>query len=171
VKHILNSFIFFAVAVFSATAQQATFQDSLLDHFTGKWVLQGTISGKGTTHDIIAAWVLGHQYVQFQEVSREKDAKGEAMYEAIVYIGWDQPSSQYSCLWLDNTGGGGLSAHAIAYAKQNSDTIAFIFKESYGSIFHTTFLYDRGSDTWQWLMDGEENGKLQPFARVSLTRK
>jgi hypothetical protein len=171
VKHILRSFIFIAVVVFSALAQQATFQDSLLDHFIGKWILQGTIVGKETTHDILAEWVLGHQYVQFREVSREKDVRGEAMYEAIVYIGWDQPSNQYACLWLDNTGGGGLSAHAIAYAKQNGDTLAFLFKGSDNSLFHTTFLYDRSSDTWMWQMDGEENGKMQPFARVRLTRE
>jgi hypothetical protein len=40
-----------------------------------------------------------------------------------------------------------------------------------GNVFHTTFVYDSDADTWQWLMDSEENGKLQPFARVKLTRK
>ena len=37
---------FFASIVllsFSASAQQATFQDPLLEHLVGKWVLQGTI--------------------------------------------------------------------------------------------------------------------------------
>jgi hypothetical protein len=38
----------------SVSAQQTTFQDSLFDHFIGKWVLQGTIEGKETTHDIAA---------------------------------------------------------------------------------------------------------------------
>ncbi len=156
---------------FPMLAQQPTLKDSLLDHMIGNWILQGQIAGKETTHDIVTEWVLGHQYVQFHEVSREKNANGEAMYEAIVFIGWDQPSSQYACLWLDVTGGGGLSAEAIGHAKRSGDKIAFLFKGSDGSLFHTTFLYDRGSDTWQWLMDNEENGKLQTFARVNLTRK
>ena len=155
----------------SVSAQQTTFQDSLLEHMVGKWVLQGTIAGKETTHDIVAEWVLGHQYMQFHETSHEKNAVGEAAYEAIVFIGWDQPSSQYSCLWLDVTGGGGLSAQAIGYAKPNGDEIAFLFKGSDGSAFHTTFIYSRRTNSWHWLMDGEENGKLQPFARVELIKK
>jgi hypothetical protein len=92
------------------------------------------------------------------------------MYEAIVFIGWDQSTGQYACLWLDSTGGGGLSAQAIGYAKPSGDEIAFLFKGSDGSIFHTTFVYNKDGDSWQWIMDGEEDGKLQPFARVSLTR-
>lgn len=156
----------------SASAQQSTFQDPLLDHFTGKWVLRGSIAGKETTHDIIAEWVLGHQYVQFHEVSREKDSSsGQPMYEAIVFIGWDQPLHQYACYWLDATSGNGLSNPVIGHAKRNSDTVAFLFRFSDSSLFHTTFLYDRRSDTWQWLMDDEENGKMQPFARVKLTRE
>ncbi len=169
---ILRIFKLIVLAAVMASAQQpATFQDPLLDHFAGKWVLTGTIGGAATTHDVDAAWVLGHQYVKFQEVSREKDAKGQAVYEAIVFIGWDQPTSQYSCLWLDNTGGGGLVGQAIGHAKRESDKIAFLFKGADGSLFHTTFVYDKSSDAWQWLMDGEEHGKLQPFARVKLTRK
>jgi hypothetical protein len=165
--------IFFLVSVVSASvsAQQTTFQDSLLDHLIGKWVLQGTIAGKETTHDIVAEWVLGHQYMQFHETSREKNAIGEAEYEAIVFIGWDQQSSQYACLWLDVTGGGGLSAQAIGHAGRKGDSIAFLFKGSDGSTFHTTFMYVRSTNTWHWLMDGEENGTLQSFARVELTKK
>jgi hypothetical protein len=136
----------------------------------GRWILQGTIAGKETTHDIVAEWVLGHQYMQFHETSREKNAIGEAEYEAIVFIGWDQPSSQYACLWLDVTGGGGLSAQAIGHAKRNGDEIPFVFKGSDGSTFRTTFIYERIANIWRWLMDGEENGTLQPFARVMLRR-
>jgi hypothetical protein len=160
-----------ALIYFSAPAQQTTFQDSLLNHITGNWILQGTIAGQKTTHDITAQWVLGHQYIQLHEVSREKNTSGEAVYEAIVYIGWDDSSKQYSCLWLDVTGGGGLSSQAIGHAKPAGDKLAFLFKAADGSLFHTTFIYNRTSDTWNWLMDAEENGKLQPFARLNLTRK
>jgi hypothetical protein len=167
---ILITFLFIFSPILSQQPS-ATFQDPLLDHFVGKWVLAGTIAGAATTHDVDVAWVLGHQYTRIQETSREKDGKGQPAYEAIVFIGWDQPTSQYSCLWLDNTGGGGLVGWAIAHAKRESDKIAFLFKGSDGSPFHTTFTYDKKTDSWQWLMDGEEKGKLTPFARVKLTRK
>ncbi|MBU1699189.1 MAG: hypothetical protein KJ970_15195 [Candidatus Eisenbacteria bacterium] len=153
-----------------ATAQQPDLQDALLDHLTGVWVLQGVIAGGQTTHDIVAEWVLGHQYLRIHEVSREKSSDGAPVYEAIVFIGWDQPSSQYACLWLDSTGGGGLSAGAIGHAERSGGEMAFVFKGSDGSTFHTTFAYGKDSDTWQWLMDAKENGKRQPFARVTLTR-
>ena len=141
------------------------------EQLIGKWVLRGTIAGKETTHDIVSERVLDQNYVRFHEVSREKDDNGQVAYEAIVFIGWDQPSSQYACLWLDTTSGGGLSAQAIGYAKPNSDEIAFLFKGSDGSVFHTRFLYSRIDDTWQWFMVSEEAGKFQPFARVRLTRE
>jgi hypothetical protein len=165
--------VFMAIVLLSitASAQQQTFQDPLLEHLVGTWVLRGTIEGKETTHDIAAEWVLGHQYMRFSEVSREKNAAGQAEYEAIVFIGWDQALSQYACLWLDNTGGGGLAGQAIGHAKRGGDEIAFLFKGQDGSVFHTTFAYKKGNDSWQWRMDGEAGGKLHSFARVKLTRK
>ena len=36
---------------------------------------------------------------------------------------------------------------------------------------HTTFIYSKGTDTWSWLIDNEDGGKLTSFARVKLTRK
>ncbi len=170
-KLIFKVFMVIVLLSLPASAQQLTFQDPLLDQFVGTWVLQGMIDGKETTHDIVAEWVLGHQYVRFHEVSREKNAAGQAEYEAIVFIGWDQALGRYACLWLDNTGGGGLTGQAIGHAGRLGDAIAFFFKGSDGSIFHTTFAYNRDSDAWEWRMDGEEGGKLQPFARVKLTRK
>ena len=170
-KIFLRLFLLVSLISLSVSAQQTIFQDSLLDHFVGNWVLQGTIQGKETTHAIVAGWVLGHQYLQFHEVSSEKNRSGDPMYEATVFIGWDQTLSQYACFWLDGTSGNGLSNPVMGHAQRNGDKIAFLFKFSETTLFHTTFLYDRGSDTWQWMMDDEENGKLQPFARVKLTRK
>ena len=169
-KTIIKFIFLFVLISFSVSAQQTTFQDSLFDHMIGKWVLQGTIEGKATTHDVVAAWVLGHQYVQFHEVSREKNSNGEAAYEAIVLFGWDRSLSRYACFWLDGTSGNGLSNPVMGHAKRNGDTLAFLFKFSNTSIFHTTFLYEEAADTWQCLMDDEENGTTQPFARLKLAR-
>ena len=113
---------------FPASAQEPAFQDPLLDHLVGKWVLQGAIAGGKTTHDVEAEWVLGHQYVRLHEVSRETDAKGAAAYEATVFIGWDKRTSEYACLWLDSTGGGGLAPPVVGRARRSGDRIAFFFK-------------------------------------------
>jgi hypothetical protein len=139
-KKLMKIILFLILASCALSARQSIFQDSLLDHMTGTWLLLGTIAGKETTHDIVIEWVLGHQYIRLQEVSHEKNSNGDAAYEAIVFIGWDEPSNQYACLWLDVTGGGGLSAQAVGHAKRSGHEIAFIFHGSDGSIFHTTFV-------------------------------
>jgi hypothetical protein len=168
----LKTLILFLTMFVPATleAQQLTPPDSLLNRLTGKWILNGTIDGQKTIHDIDVQRVLNGQYVQLKEVSREKDQNGNPLYEALVYICWEAAKKQYSCLWLDNTSNAGISNGIIGYAKQSSDRIEMIFKFSDANQFHTTFIYDRAADTWEWMMDGEENGKFQPFARVKLTR-
>jgi hypothetical protein len=136
----------------------------------GKWVLQGTIAGRTTTHDVESEWVLGHHYLRIQEVSREKDARNQPAYEAIILIGWDPQSSQYTCLWLDNTGYWDFTSQAIGRAKRSRDAITFRFGSNDGSSVITTFSYDENADVWHWSIDNETGGKVQTFARVSLTR-
>jgi len=165
-------FIVLFVLVFPTVAKsQSAFQpDSLLNKMIGKWTLRGTIDEQETTHDVNVERVLNGQYVQLKEVSREKDEKGNPLYTAIVYLTWLETKNEYNCLWLDNTSNVGLSNGIIGHAKQNGDKIEFLFKYSDTVQFHTTFLYDRGTDTWHWLMDAENNEKSEPFARVKLTR-
>lgn len=158
------------VASFSASAQQPTHPDPLLDHLAGHWILHGTIAGSETTHDIDADWVLHQEYIRIHETSREKSPPGQPAYEAIVFIEWDPSTSLYQCLWLDSTGGGALST-PIAEGKRSGDRIAFVFPSPDGTSTHTTFAWNQAAGTWQWLMDNEEGGKLTPFARVELTRK
>jgi hypothetical protein len=171
-KRLLAGCFLLVLCVCSRASGEEGLQDSLLDHMTGQWVLQGTIAGKETTHDVNVDWVLNHEYIRFQETSREKDAKGRAAYEAIVFIGWDQKLSQYACLWLDTTDGGGLAAaQAIAHGKRSGNEIAFLFNGEDGSSTHTKFVYNSDPDTWQWIMDNEEHGTMRPFARLTLKRK
>ncbi len=155
---------------FPILAQQPTLQDSLLDHLTGNWILQGRIAGKETVHDIMAEWVLGHQFVLIHETSREKNVSGQPAYEADVYVGWDQPASEYICIWLDVWGG--ITSQSIGRARPSGDEIAFLFRDKDNSVvFHTTFIYNKNTDSWKWVMDNDDGGKLQPFARVKLKRK
>jgi hypothetical protein len=166
--------LLFMTSIF-ASAQTPSHQDPLLDRLSGTWILQGTIAGRETTHDIESEWVLNHEYLRLHETSREKNAQGQPAYEAIIFIEWDGSSNQYKCLWLDSTGGGGLSA-PIAVGERGNDEITFLFREKdkdkdQETGVHTTFAYNKTADTWSWLIDNEEAGKRTPFARVKLTRK
>jgi hypothetical protein len=170
-KRIINLILLFVILLpTNVKSQQLSQPDSLLNKMTGKWILNGIIDNQKTTHDIDIQRVLNGQYIQIKEVSREKDLTGKPLYEAIVYICWEESKKQYSCLWLDNTSNKGISNGIIGRAKQNTDKIELIFKYNEKSQFHTTFEYNKETDTWQWLMDGEENGTIQPFARVTLTK-
>ena len=154
-----------------AVAEQQGFQDELLDHMAGDWLMSGTIGGTQVTHDLVAGWVLGHQYLRFHEVAREVDSEGAPAYESIVFIGWDQHTSRYTCLWLDVTGSGARFPDATGYAEPAVDKLAFDFDIGDDSAIHTTFTYNRESDTWHWLIVIERGAKLSTFARVSLTRQ
>lgn len=155
-----------------ACAQRTPAADSLLDRMTGHWVLRGTIDGRATTHDVVAEWVLGREYVRLHEVARERSPTGAPAYEAIVYIGRDPVRPGWACLWLDSTGDTGLDPRTSAHADPaQGDSLAFLFRYGNGARFHTTFRYDRSHDQWLWHLDDEtRDGKLQPFARVTLTR-
>lgn len=151
-----------------ATASPAADKDPLLDHLAGYWVLTGTIAGQQTTHDIDAAWILQDTYLQFHEVSREKDAAGKPRYEAEVLLGYDAQKKRYVCFWYDITGVAGPDGGGVAM--RNGDTLPFVFQTSDGP-FHTTFAYDSKRDRWTWAMDMEAGGKLTPFARNVLARR
>lgn len=164
----LTLLIAFLVSSMPVRGQQPPFQDPLVDHLVGHWTLAGTIAHKQTAHDVVAEWVMGHQYLRIHEVSRELKADGEPAYEATVFIGWNADPNEYGCVWLDRYGG--LSTVSIGTAKRSESQIPFVFHELDGGSFHTTFSYHRENDTWDWNLDSETNGKLDPFARVTLTR-
>jgi hypothetical protein len=161
-----------SAALCGAPSLAATEQDpvQLLDHLAGTWVMRGTIGGKQTTHDVEATWVLNREYLRLHEVSREKDSSGKPLYEAIVFMSWDAKSQQYACLWLDSTGGGGLSAPGIAHGKQAGNSIPLLFTLSPTDSLHTTFTYSESPRTWQLLIDEDNNGKVDHFADVTLTK-
>lgn len=163
---------FFLLAAVVCTAQQPTARAEvqLLDRLAGDWVLQGTIGGKQTTHDVHADWVLNREYLRVHEVSREKNPTGSPAYEAIVFISWDVKAQEYVCLWLDSTAGGGLSAQGLGHAKRSGDSIPFIFTISPSNFLRNTFTYDGGANTWTWLIDDVTSGKADQFANVKLSR-
>ena len=152
-------------------AAQGLGPDSLFDRLIGRWVLTGTIARRQTTHDVTFQWMLGREYVQMHEVSRERATDGSPVYEAVVLFGRDPGSGEYACLWMDNTGAGAFPEAGTGRGAVAGDSIPFLFRYTATTSFHTTFVYDRPSDTWQWHMDNDSAGVRRPFARLSLTRQ
>ena len=143
----------------------------LLNRMTGSWILKGTIGGKQTTHDVRADWVLRREYLQIHEVSREKNADGQAAYEAIILVSFDPKANQYTCLWLDSTSGAGLTNGVTCKAAPEPNSIPLIFTVPPSDSIRTTFSYRAATDTWQWTIDDVTNGKVDRFADVVLSRQ
>jgi len=157
------------LAYSAAPAQRPPVNSPLLDRLVGRWVLQGTIAGRQTTHDITAEWVANHQYLRLHEVSREKTTDGKPQYDAFIHIGWDEEKKIYPIIFLDNFWGIGPEAIGAAAPKDNE--LLFVWKDEKGAVgFTNDFLYDPKTDSWQWVMDNVFNGTHKPFRRVRLTR-
>jgi len=154
----------------SLHAQHNITTDSLLNHLTGKWLLTGFMAGKQVKHDINAGWVLGHEYFQIKETSRERDANGHPGYEAIVYITFNKSNDQYDCLWLDNTSNAGLSNGIIAHAKSEPNKLALLFKFNEHTFFHTILTYKPGQGSWDWQMTSDDDGKMKTFAKAVMLK-
>lgn len=163
-----------AMCILSAAARlpaQALPPDSVLDRLIGHWVLSGTIRGRSTVHDVTFAWVLGREYVQMHELSRERAANGKPAYEAVVLFGRDPRSGEYACLWLDNTASSAFDPAGTGRGMVSGDSLPFIFHYTPSTGFVNTFVYSRATDAWQWHMDNDSAGVRRVFARLTLTRR
>jgi len=141
------------ITAVSVGAESPAGDDLWLSRLVGHCLLEGRIAGKNTTHDVDAEWVLNHLYVRLHEVSREKDSRGRAAYEAIVYVTWSAAVGEYAVLWLDTAASGGFAAEGIGRAKPEGESLPFVFKDAHGEVsFKNTFAYarrpTRGSGSW-----------------------
>ena len=159
-----------SVAAGSLSAQSLP-PDSVFQHLVGRWVLRGTIARQSTTHDVTFEWMLGREYLRMHEVSRERNTDGTPAYEAVVLFGRDPHTGEYGCLWLDNTGAGAFDPQGVGRGRVDGDSLAFLFRYTATSSFHTTFVYNRATESWQWHMDNDSAGVRRPFARVTLTHR
>jgi hypothetical protein len=150
---------------------QASQPDPLLEHLVGTWVLRGTIAGQQVVHDVTCKWVLGAEYVEIREVSREKAPNGSPEYEAIVYVGSDPKTHRYSILWLDNTAFGAFAPAGTGHAMAAGDSIPFVFGGPPTDRILNTFVYKRATNTWVWHIDNEAASGRREFARVTLSRR
>ena len=72
---------------------------------------------------------------------------------------------------MDNTAAAAFPPEGTGRGSVAGDSIPFLFHYSSTTRFHTTFVYDRMKDSWQWHMDNDSSGVRRPFARVTLTRR
>ena len=135
---------------------QSPQRDSLLNHLIGRWVLRGPMAGKGVVHDVTFQWVLGGEYVEMHEVSRERTPAGTPAYEAVAYLVHDPHSHEYGALWMDNTDYNAFLPGGQGRGVATGDSIPFLFTSSPTDRFHNTFVYDRANDTWAWHMDNDD---------------
>jgi hypothetical protein len=164
----LSVLVLIVAARFPAQALPA---DSLFNRLIGHWVLRGTIARQATIHDVTFEWMLGREYVQMHEVSRERAANGKPAYEAVVLFGRDPKSGEYACLWMDNTAPSVFNPQDVGRGRVAGDSVHFVFHYTKTDGFHTVFLYNRAADSWQWHMDNDSAGVRKPFARVTLRRR
>ena len=153
----------------TVAAQQPPVNSPVLDHLAGKWVMQGSVGKQPVTHDLEAEWVHQHHYLRFHEVSRQKNDKGEPQYDATVFIGWNEKTKTYACVWLDVYGGASTQSIGTATPKENE--LAFVFRDESGETdFTNTFIYDPKTNTWEDKLDNVEKGVAKPFARFKMTK-
>ena len=109
-------------------------------------------------------------YLRFHEISREKNDKGEPQYEATVFIGWNEKTKQYACVWLDVYGG--ATSESIGLATPKEDELAFVFTDEHGNTsFTNTFTYNPKTKAWENRLDNVVKGEAKPFARFNLTKQ
>jgi len=167
-KRIVLVAIIFAALM--TVGQQAPVNSPLLDHLAGKWVMQGTVGKQTATHDLDAEWSLQHHYLRFRETSRDRNDKGEPQYDATVFIGWNEKTKQYACVWLDVYGG--LTVESIGVATPKENELAFVFTNEQGEkSFTNTFIHDSKTNSWDNRLDNVVKGAAQPFARFKLTKQ
>ncbi len=156
-------------AALSCSAIAESREHGFLQKMIGKWVLTGKIAGKDTTHDIDARWILEQSYVQIHEVSRERDARGKPLYEAVVHVSWNDKQKEFACLWLDTTEVSSFAPVGHGALAADGKSVTFQFADREDGIA-TTFAFDEAHGTWAWNIDNWIKGKSSPFARLTLVR-
>jgi hypothetical protein len=142
-------------------------QDDLLDNLEGQWKLKGDIVGHPGDADLEAAWVLNHQFLRIHEKGLSV-IPGRRLYEAEVYVGYDNASERYVIHWLDIYGG--RFSETLGYGTRAGSTIKFVFEYPDGP-FHNTFTWNPQDKTWRFLLEQKNaTGKWGVFADRTATR-
>ena len=140
------------------------FQDELLEHLVGNWMLTRAIRGQEVQNSVQAGWVLNHQFLQVHM----KDVASPPAYEAFVYVGYDNTSERYVVHWLDAYGG--RFSETLGFGTRDGNSIRLVFEYPDGP-FHNTWTWDPASGSWSFAMKSKDaSGQWKPFAEDSLRR-
>jgi hypothetical protein len=147
----------------------APWPDSLVDHMTGAWSMQGKVMGREAHHEVRAEWVLNHQFLSIREKTSADAPSSEHRYEASWFLGYDPISERYVLHLLDVFGG--RFSETLGYGTRDGNSIRFVFEYPDGP-FHTAYRWSAQDDSWEWVMEQKDKaGKWTTFADLKLTRK
>jgi hypothetical protein len=137
------------------------FQDNVLDNLQGKWALKGAIAGHPGDAELEATWVLNHQFLKLHEKGTTP-IPGRPLYEAEVYVGYDNASERYVAHWIDIYGG--RFSETIGYGVRTGNSIKFTFEYPDGP-FRNTFTWIPESKSWRFLLEQKNDaGKWGVFS-------
>lgn len=140
------------------------FRDQLLDNLVGDWKLTRKIREQSVENSVRVEWVLNHRFLRIHM----KDAANPPVYEAMVFVGYDNTSERYVAHWLDNFGG--RFSETLGYGTRSGDSIKFVFEYPDGP-FHNTFTWSPATKRWTFLGEQKNRaGKWTVFAEDLLSR-
>ncbi|HLO00023.1 MAG TPA: DUF1579 family protein [Pyrinomonadaceae bacterium] len=97
-----------------------------------------------------------------------KDVNARPIYEAMVFIGYDNASERYVAHWIDVFGG--RFSESLGYGTRAGNSIRFVFEYPDGP-FLNTFTWNAETRTWTFLMQHKNAaGMWVRFAEDSLRR-
>lgn len=166
----LAAVVWLVVAVAYSAAQRAPadWHDDLVEHMAGTWILEGQVMGRPAHHDLVAEWVLNHQFLSLHEKTSADAPAAERRYEALWFVGYDGVSERYVMHLLDIFGA--RYAETLGYGTRDGNTVRFVYEYPEGP-FHSTYQWSPRDDTWQWLLEEKnKEGKWVTFADLKLTR-
>jgi hypothetical protein len=151
-----------------AAQMPSEWHDEVVDHLAGQWKVGGQVMGHDAHHLLEAEWVLNHQFLRLHERTSKDAPTTEHRYEAIWFLGYDPTSERYVLHLMDLFGA--RFSETLGYGVREGNRIRFTFEYPDGP-FHTTFAWDPGKNSWEWLMEQKnKDGKWTQFADLNLTR-
>jgi hypothetical protein len=152
------------------TAAQATdgpvtrFDDDLISHLEGQWLLTRSIRGTQVRNRVTASWILNHQFLELHM----RDVAQPPKYEAIVLIGYIHSDQRYIAHWTDTYGG---KFSAVGRGVRTGNSIEFKFEYPDGPFFNT-FVWTPEHRQWVFRMESVgADGERRPFATDTLVRE
>ena len=147
-----------------SNAQPPPLQDPVLDNFAGEWWVERNMGKRGVKQTTVhCEWVLNHQFIRLHYGTAGADGD----YEAFVFIGFDEASKNYVCLWVDVFGG---AAAEVGRGALDDTLHSLEFKFGKGELTNK-FTFDPQTKTWTSLIRQIEKGQWVTFAEEKWTKK